>query len=65
MKKGKDNNQENLPPSLFDNLDLFALAGAGSAPDGAAADGGAAAAEAKPAKTKAAKTPPAPPKSEG
>ncbi|MBP5286055.1 MAG: DNA topoisomerase IV subunit A [Kiritimatiellae bacterium] len=49
---------------MFDNLDLFALAGAGSAPDGAAADGGAAAAEAKPAKTKAAKTPPAPPKSE-
>ena len=26
MKKGKDNNQENLPPSLFDNLDIFAPA---------------------------------------
>ena len=24
MKNGKDKNQENLPPSLFDNLDLFA-----------------------------------------
>ena len=23
MKKGKDNDQENLPPSLVDNLDIF------------------------------------------
>ena len=26
MKKGKDKNLENLPPSLFDNLDLFSSA---------------------------------------
>jgi len=31
MKKGKDKEQENLPPSLFDNLDLFASGGGESA----------------------------------
>ena len=40
MKNGKDKNQENLPPSLFDNLDLFQPA--------ADAAGGKPAANAKP-----------------
>ena len=35
MKKGKDKAQENLPPSLFDNLDLFAAGGGDAAPKAA------------------------------
>jgi len=46
MKKGKDNAKDNLPPSLFDNLDMFTAGGGESAP-AAAPEAPAAAPEAK------------------